>query len=556
MGMWENAIAKGLVSGIESALYACPNEINEQDENGWMPLHHAVRLRQQLIAELLLRHGANPSQKRGNRFTTLYQLAPGVYRAYGCTPLHLCAATGEVSFVSLLLRFNAEINTADIEGYTPLHLAARYGRLEATNELLRASPDFRLKLGRNCFEGCEGDTALYLAAWNGHSDVVELLISHGDTHDAYTAALSGEISVLRGLVDQQPSLLSEQRNEWTLLHYAAKGGHVDVGKFLVSRGADLALCERTNPLEESPFFVAVRENKAAFIDWLIERGATVNATDSHGDSAICIAVMSDAFNAVESLLRHGANPNFENKKRKPLDLANEGMAGKANRLRIRDLLRANGATLSKTPKLAKIRNQELMRRAFKDLGPASALSTARPNPRQDETTERRIQSMPKRCTKCLTPLDENSAYCRRCGAKCNLSRSEVVLASQQRPNPTKSRWGGIPAVVVIAGLLVWWGLSSYDKVRSTHVAPLLDKNGKHMLNHEEQGKVHIEYHLERLHDYTYNRLFAQIHNDSEWQIVKIRLHIRVVDEQGNLAKNQTYELDGNVRPFADGFLES
>ena len=86
-----------------------------------------------IIAELLIRHGANVMHK-----TKL-----------GRTPLHQAARNGRADLCELLIENGAEANAADKLGNTPLHLAAKTGHWEAANVLLKhgAQADEANRLG-------------------------------------------------------------------------------------------------------------------------------------------------------------------------------------------------------------------------------------------------------------------------------------------------------------------------------------------------------------------------------------------------------------------------
>lgn len=66
----------------------------------------------------------------------------------------------------------ADLNSADEEGRTALHVACWQGHLEVVASLLDSGADPNS-------EDNEGRTALQSAAWQGHSDVVQLLCERG-----------------------------------------------------------------------------------------------------------------------------------------------------------------------------------------------------------------------------------------------------------------------------------------------------------------------------------------------------------------------------------------
>ena len=60
-------------------------------------------------------------------------------------------------------------------------------------------------------------------------------------HDLRAAAALGDLSIVqRRLLDSPRSLLAADENGWQAIHEAVRGGHTDVVRYLVEKGADLA----------------------------------------------------------------------------------------------------------------------------------------------------------------------------------------------------------------------------------------------------------------------------------------------------------------------------
>ncbi|XP_065915152.1 transient receptor potential cation channel subfamily A member 1-like [Dysidea avara] len=88
-----------------------------------------------------------------------------------CTPLHDAAKNGNLKQVTLLLDRGGMIVTTK-DGFSPLHYACFRGHLNVATKLLKRHP-FQKDLVTN-----NGDTALHLAATNGHSAIVKLLLDN------------------------------------------------------------------------------------------------------------------------------------------------------------------------------------------------------------------------------------------------------------------------------------------------------------------------------------------------------------------------------------------
>ncbi len=88
----------------------------------------------------------------------------------------------------------------------------------------------------------KGFTLLFHAAWNGHRDVVELLIARGGQVDAvdqnggialHWAARGGHREVAELLLDSGAQVDAVVQGGWIALHWAACGGHGDVVELLL-----------------------------------------------------------------------------------------------------------------------------------------------------------------------------------------------------------------------------------------------------------------------------------------------------------------------------------
>ena len=74
--------------------------------------------------------------------------------------------------VRQLLKRGAKIDQQNSSGDTALHLAAANGHRTVVSLLVGSQSDVDLK-------NLEGQTALHLAAASGQTDIVELLLDHG-----------------------------------------------------------------------------------------------------------------------------------------------------------------------------------------------------------------------------------------------------------------------------------------------------------------------------------------------------------------------------------------
>lgn len=155
------------------------------------------------------------------------------------------------------------------EGVVEILRAAWQGDSERVKSLLLRNP--RLRHGRDFM----GNTALILAANNGHQELAALLREAGAPVDHHEAAAIGDTEHVRSILDRNPELLDSFSTEgFTALGLAAHFGHLDTMRLLLDRGADVNVVSR-HPIGATPLIGALFGRRVEAAKILIERGADV-----------------------------------------------------------------------------------------------------------------------------------------------------------------------------------------------------------------------------------------------------------------------------------------
>jgi len=176
--------------------------------------------------------------------------------------------------------------TAKIEATTvllnELHAAAKNGDINKMQTMIKDE-------GRdpNYARGYDGRTPLHIASKYNHLEVVELLLSCG------------------------AKALVEDKSGWTAIHVAAWMGHIDILSKLLPTIASNRLWVDVTPIHR-----AAESNKANALELMLRdyKMFDVNAQESsYNETPLHLAARLGHAEAVETLLKYGARTNIKNK---------------------------------------------------------------------------------------------------------------------------------------------------------------------------------------------------------------------------------------------------
>lgn len=207
------------------------------------------------------------------------------------------------TFRLLLLALAWTVSGGAVAGvYEDILVAARENRTEVVMDLLSRGMDPNTS-------DAAGTTLLMFAAGNGNQELLEFLLKsranilkqnkYGDTAVG-VAALNGHLSIVRRLVGAGGDAGSPG---WSALHYAAFNGHTEIVRFLVANHA--ALNARA-PNGNTALMLAARNGHKEVVGILVEAGADVGLDDSEGDTALSLAVKAGNTEIADRLRGNGA----------------------------------------------------------------------------------------------------------------------------------------------------------------------------------------------------------------------------------------------------------
>jgi ankyrin repeat protein len=249
--------------------------VNARGRRGSTPLMEATLYGDAVLVQRMLDAGGDPN----------------IANDAGATPL-MWALDSEQK-VRLLLEYGADVNVTSRFGRTPLNVAAT---------LLRGAPVVTLLLDYGAEPSSE---ALAAAALRGDVGNVRALCAAGvrDTAAGAVAALrSGCRDCFDAIVAVRP--LPKIRTAFRTLLPPISAGSSDALRAAVDLGADAAVVDEKG--RTTLMTAAISENLPAdTLQFLIDRGADVHATNPEGDSALDFARRLGFRPAVDVLVRAG-----------------------------------------------------------------------------------------------------------------------------------------------------------------------------------------------------------------------------------------------------------
>lgn len=252
------------------------------------------------------------------------------------------ASDGDIKGIETLLKEGIEVHVRDWDELTALIPAASSGHLEMCKLLVKEGIDVNAK-------DKDGITALMEASIMGHDKIVEFLIDEGadvnavassDVSALWLAASEGRVDVLRILTKNNADATNTRTDGISALMTASSGGHSESIEILLENGADPTAADNdgvipiigaaeygsVNSLKAllksiddpdyinrmsntglSSLIIASAHGKAEAVKFLLESGASVDATHDNNVTALMYAAAGGKVDCIKLLIENGAD---------------------------------------------------------------------------------------------------------------------------------------------------------------------------------------------------------------------------------------------------------
>jgi ankyrin repeat protein len=306
------ASEKGDAAGVKAALKDGAN-VNAYSSNGTTPLINVSRAGKYDLVKILLDAGANPVMQDDSGTTAADVVGMfAVGNAVGSGESALYAQV--LASGSIREELNSQAKPAKVLSENLIEAILAKDTVKAAALIKQgAYIDFIDKR----LEGKA--TPLIAAAFNGESDIVDLLISSGaridradkiDRTALIYAADAGFAVIAEHLIKAGANIDKFDSQEYTPLTAAITGGFIECVQMLINNKVNVN--GYLTGSKATPLTTAIGTRHPAIVPMLLKAKADPNKTDVKGATPLMLSVFLNDIVSAKLLLQAGADPNLKN----------------------------------------------------------------------------------------------------------------------------------------------------------------------------------------------------------------------------------------------------
>jgi len=268
------------------------------------PLHEAIRELCKPVVRLLIEHGADLNRKDDSEITPAeaamqfedQEMVKLLVAAGADATIQQAAYIGDMEKVRSLLQSGIDVDARDDSKRTPLWIAAKNSQKEMVRFLISKGADVNAKDTYNV-------APMLAASEEGNSEIFKLLVRNGAEVTIDVAVHMGDMDKVKNLIKDGIDVNAKHPFGGTLLHEAARQGHTEIARLLITSGAEVD----ARYIGATPLFEASDRGHVDVAELLIADGADINARDSYGSTPLQAAASQGHTDIVKMLLSKGAD---------------------------------------------------------------------------------------------------------------------------------------------------------------------------------------------------------------------------------------------------------